>query len=146
MLELRPLQPLSDDPSDPQPLTPAHFLIHRNSFLVPEGDLSTAKFSLTKRWELTSQMVQHFWQRWSAEYLTSLQARNKWKTVSRSVLVNDIVLVKNEVTPPGQWPLGLVVSTHPGADGLVRVAMIKTTSSVLRRPICKLIILQESED
>ena len=62
-LNSRPLQLLSDDPSDIKPLTPAHFLIHRESFLVPEEDMSTLKISLGKRWELITQMVQHFWQR-----------------------------------------------------------------------------------
>ena len=77
-LNSRPLATLTDDTFDLQPLTPAHFIIQRCSFLVPEPDLSTTKISLGKRWELVSQLAQHFWKRWSTDYLSSLQARQKW--------------------------------------------------------------------
>lgn len=36
----RPLVSLSDDPGDPQPLTPSHVLIRKPSFLIPDPDLT----------------------------------------------------------------------------------------------------------
>ena len=65
VLNSRPIIPLSDDPTDLQPLTPAHFLIMRNSFLVPVPDQSRVKVSLGKRWDNVTRMVQSFWARWS---------------------------------------------------------------------------------
>ena len=50
-LNSRRFIPLSDDASELQRLTPAHFLIQRCSFLVPQPDFSTAKISLSKRWD-----------------------------------------------------------------------------------------------
>ena len=76
-LNYQPLIPLSYDASDPLPLMLAHFLIQRNSFLVPEPELTSAKISLGKRWELVSQLPQQFWNGWSMEYLLTLQVRTK---------------------------------------------------------------------
>ena len=84
-LNSRPLIPLSDDASELEPLTPAHFLIQRSSFVVPEPDLTSSRVSLSKRWELVTQMVQHFWRRWTTEYLATLQLRNKWQRPSQSL-------------------------------------------------------------
>ena len=53
-LNFRPLQPLSDDASDFNPLTPSHFSIQRDSFLVPEPDSSTSRLTLGKRWKMVS--------------------------------------------------------------------------------------------
>jgi hypothetical protein len=30
-----------------------------------------------QRWQLLQMLTQHFWQRWSSDYLTSLQKRSK---------------------------------------------------------------------
>ena len=50
-------------------------LIQRSSFLVPEEDVNGVNIPPGKRWLLNSQLTQHFWSRWSPEYLTSLQPR-----------------------------------------------------------------------
>lgn len=31
-------------------------------------------------------------------------------------------------TPPLQWPLGRIVATHPGDDGVARVVTVKTAN------------------
>ena len=101
-LNSRPLIPLSDDASELCPLTSAHFLIQRCSFLVPEPEASTSKVSLSKRWELVTQLSQHFWRRWSSEYLSILQLRLKWQVPTRPLQKGDMVLIKSEITPPGK--------------------------------------------
>ncbi|GFU82452.1 hypothetical protein TNCV_3789771 [Trichonephila clavipes] len=44
---------------------------------------------------------------------------------------DDIVLIKEE-GPPGTWPMARNLQVHPGNDGLVRVATVKTPDSVLK--------------
>lgn len=37
-----------------------------------------------------------------------------------------------------KWPLGRVVSTHPGSDGICRVVTVRTASGVYKRPVVKI--------
>ena len=146
ILNSRPLLALSDDINDLDVLTPAHFLISRPSFLVPEPDRVSEKISLGKRWELYSQMVQHFWSRWSREYLTSLQERQKWFYPQKSLEVGDLVVIKDETCPPGKWPLARITAVHPGTDNLVRAVSLRTATSDLDRPAVKIISLLSKDD
>ena len=146
VLNSRPMIPISTDKNDLSPLTPAHFLILRESFLVPVSDLSTVKIPDGKRWERTRQIVQHFWRRWSDEYLATLQTRDKWFTAQPSLGVGDLILVTGENTKPGDWPLGLITAVHPGKGGLVRVVDIRTAATTLTRPVVKLCLLRRREN
>ena len=77
------------------------------------------------------------------EYLPALQARQKWNKASRNFAVNDVVLVVDESTPRGSWPLGRVLEVHESRDdGLVRSLKVKTRTSVLTRPIDKVVLLE----
>ena len=71
------------------------------------------------------------------------QQRSKWLTIQRQLEVDDMVLIKDELTPPTKWPLGRVTALHPGKDGLVRVVDVRTATSQYRRALDKLIRLPE---
>ena len=77
---------------------------------------------------MISQLTQHFWSRWSSEYLTSLQSRQKRRKHQRPVAVGDLVLIRSELTPPAKWPLARVAAIHPGSDGITRVVDLSTLS------------------
>ncbi|XP_046388857.1 uncharacterized protein LOC124157853 isoform X1 [Ischnura elegans] len=141
-LNSRPLVPLSDDPNDIQALTPAHFLIQSSSYLIPEPALIEENIPTLKRWQMVQQMLQHYWRRWSREYLQSLQQRQKWATSTPNIKAGDLVIACNDNTPPARWQLARVIKVHPGDDGYVRVVTIQTANSVLKRPVNNLIILK----
>ncbi|GFX58207.1 integrase catalytic domain-containing protein [Trichonephila clavipes] len=71
------------------------------------------------------------------DYLSSLQPHKKWQDAHPNLKEDDIVLLKDE-SPPGTWPMTRVLQVHPGSDGLVRVATVKTQDSVFKRPVHKL--------
>ncbi|GFV70434.1 integrase catalytic domain-containing protein [Trichonephila clavipes] len=75
--------------------------------------------------------------KWSSEFISSLQPRKKWQDAQPNLKEDDIVLIKEE-GPPGTWPMARVLQVHPGNDGLVRVATVKTQDSVFKRPVHKL--------
>ncbi|XP_014207680.1 uncharacterized protein LOC106638831 [Copidosoma floridanum] len=145
-LDSRPLCPLTDDPEDLYALTPAHLLILRPSYVLPQLDLTSEKISPLHRWKLVTQTVQDFWRRWFSEYLSTLQARSKWLTPQRSMHIGDLVLIKNELTPPGKLPLGRIIEIFKDQRSLVRVVKVKTSSTVLTRPIHKLILLRTNSE
>lgn len=73
-----------------------------------------------------------------------MQVRNKWQKSQPNFAIGDTVILKNELTPPATWPLGLIAAVHPGKDGLIRAVTVKTASSSFVRPIVKLIKLSQS--
>lgn len=140
LLNSRPLCPLSsDDTSEPVALTPAHFLTYQPLSHLPARNVLSEPPNRLTRFELLDQMVQNFWKRWSSEYLNTLQARSKWDKHVPPITVGTIVVIKQDsYTPPLQWLLGRVIKTYPGADGVVRVAEVKTKLGIFKRPVVKL--------
>ncbi|GBN38388.1 hypothetical protein AVEN_113152-1 [Araneus ventricosus] len=140
-LNSRPLCPISEDPSELAVLTPGHFIIGTALTTIPEENLLDEKISNLKRWKLTQQLFQSFWKRWSSEYITSLQRRNKWQKPQQNVKLNDLVLLKDDNIPPLHWKLGRVTQVYPSGDDKVRVVSVKTANELLKRPIHKLSVL-----
>ncbi|XP_036141730.1 uncharacterized protein LOC118645203 [Monomorium pharaonis] len=118
ILNSRPLQPLSSDPNDMSYLSPGHFLVGTTLNSFPHPDLTNVNLNRLQRWQVVQQMRQHFWARWSAEYLNSLQERHKWKRNKGPQLEpGQLVLIKQAGLAPLQWLTGRVESVHPGPDG-----------------------------
>lgn len=90
-------------------------------------------------------MRDHFWDRWTKEYLQGLVARTKWKRDVSHYTSGQLCLLLNENTPPSKWPLARIIEVHPGDDGLVRVITVRTATSRLKRPITKLVLLPTDE-
>ncbi|XP_044574020.1 uncharacterized protein LOC123258213 [Drosophila ananassae] len=139
----RPLFSTSD--TEVNYLSPAHFLIGRPYTTVPEGDLSTVPINRLDYRQQTQAMLQGFWKQWHMEYLTSLQHRPKWMNKSVNMAKDDIVLLKDSHTPPAAWPLGRVIETYPGKDGMVRAVRLRTPTGETTHPIVKLALLPNSE-
>ncbi|XP_076299900.1 uncharacterized protein LOC143218554 [Lasioglossum baleicum] len=138
----RPITPLSEDPNDMACLTPGHFLIGEELNSFPREDLSGLNENRLSRWQRVEQLRQHFWSRWSREYLSQLQEKSKWRTNKGSQLqLGQLVLVKQQGLAPLQWIMGRVQEIHPGPDDVVRAASIKTLKGIITRPLAKLAIL-----
>lgn len=141
----RPITKVSDDVNDLECLTPNHLLMLQGQASVSIGRF--ADVDLYKRkWRCVQYLAQQYWTRWIREYIPELQKRQKWLKVQRNVKPGDVVLVVAENTPRGIWPMGRVIQTKQGADGLVREAKVKTKSTVLTRPVTKLVFLEGSEE
>ena len=142
----RPLTKVSDDPRDPEALTPNHLLLLRSGPTLPPGAFAKDDRFSCRRWRHVQYLANVFWRRWMREYLPVLQERRKWNKASRNFPVNDVVLVLDESTPHGSWPLGRVLEVHQSRDdGLVRSLKVKTRTSVLTRPIDKVVLLEAAD-
>ncbi|XP_029157332.1 uncharacterized protein LOC114929817 [Nylanderia fulva] len=132
---------LSDDPEDVSALTPGHFLIGTPLLALSEPSLTEQTVSTLSRWRHLQRMRDHFWQRWSSEYMHGLAPRTKWLKDAPAPHVGDFCLVCSEITPPNRWPLARISRLHPGDDGVTRVVTIRTATSELVRPLVKLVFL-----
>lgn len=140
-LNSRPLIALSDDPTDFEALTPGHFLVGSALKSVPDADITTIPLNRLRQWKQVQKMVQLIWKRWHFEYLSTLQPRTKWIKPPISIQVNQLVLLKNENTPPMAWTTARIVEIHPGSDGITRVVTVQTPTGRFTRPISKICLL-----
>ena len=92
-----------------EPLTPSHLLTGHHVLGLPDSSLPKADLDFmasTDCAHVTSWMnhlnllLQHFWKRWSREYLTELRDAHRYGTSPRGsnkeITIGDIVLVHNE--------------------------------------------------
>ena len=144
-LNSRPLVPISSHSDDGiEVLTPGHFLIGRPLNSLPEANVTDIPQPL-KHWMLVQSISQHWWQRWSKEYLQQLQCLHKWKQSKRNINVGDIVLILEDSPFITRWPMARVTNTYPGQDGKVRVVQVRTATSSFKRTISKLALLLPPE-
>ncbi|GFW10154.1 integrase catalytic domain-containing protein [Trichonephila clavipes] len=120
----RPLTYVENDPGEPEPLTPAHFLelgygdskypIH----FIELIDATTAKESYKKRKTYRTLLLKQLWRRWKEQYLLQLKPANHFKTpsVHKNLKLNDVVLVEGNVKSKLLWELGIIKEIFIGRD------------------------------
>ena len=59
----------------------------------------------------------------------------------RTIKEGDVVQIHDE-SRRVRWRIGIVQEVIKGKDGLVRVAMVRTSSGVTNRPVTKLYLLE----
>ena len=142
ILNSRPLTPVSSDPKDLDPLTPNHLLLFKASPNLPPGSFCKEDVYSKRRWKQVQYLTDVFWKRWLKEYLPTLLVREKWINPRRCLTSGDLVLICDETVPRGNWPLGKVIEAHHGKDRYVRSAKVRTSSTILTRPVTKLCFLE----
>ena len=144
-----PLTVFSDDPRDPEPLTPNHLLLLKSDSPMPPGVFQRDDLFSRRRWRQIQYLTDTFWKRWVSEYLPLylplLQSRQKWLHPRRNLTVGDVVLVAAGNTNRNYWPLGRIQQVFPDKKGFVRKVRVKVKSAVLERPVDKLVLLVEKE-
>ena len=74
-------------------------------------------------------MQQEFWKRWNTD-----------------IKQGQLVLIKEDNTPPTTSPKGVVETVIPGKDGLIRVVEVRDAKgNITKRPLAKMIILPTEE-
>ena len=132
-LNSRTINHVSDNISDPEALTPNHFLLRRGCPNMPLNVFVDRKVSSRKRWRQTQVLTDQIWKRGTKElYLHPI----------RNLQVGDVVLIA-EKTARGHWPLGKVTMVYPGSDGVVRTVEVKTAQGTFRRPATRIAVIEE---
>ncbi|GBM03662.1 hypothetical protein AVEN_134896-1 [Araneus ventricosus] len=142
IINSRPITYLYNEPSEPSPLTPSHFLVGKRLMSLPVvqpkiEELSINRNSLEKRFKYQQTLMNHFWNRWRKEYLLNLRSAYISTQPGKiiSFKVNDIVLINDERYPRNMWMMGRILELCPGRDGKVRSLLIKTPKGNIKRSV-----------
>jgi hypothetical protein len=83
---------------------------------LPERDERQGAGGTSANLHHRHQMMQHFWRRWSKDYLHNLQTRARGARSSAALSIGDLVLVQEDHQPPMQWALGRITELYPGKE------------------------------
>ena len=145
IINCRPITEISNTPNDLSFLTPNHLLLAREGAGVPPGIFDKNDNYYRKQWKQVQYIVEKFWTKWSKEYLTTLQERQKWKAPRRNVQIDDIVLLV-ENKPRNSWALGRVVEVLKDRKDLVRIVRVQTNNKIVERSVHKLCLILEGDE
>ena len=143
ILNSRPLTPASEDIDDVEALTPYHILLGRHRNWRYMGEIRERDISSKRKWKQVQAIQKIFWERWRREYLPRLTTRGVWKNKTDTYKAGELVLLANDETRRGKWPLARVTKVLPGGDGAVRVVEAKTKDGIYTRPVVKLCKLED---
>jgi transposase InsO family protein len=156
ILNDRPLTYVSSAIDDADPLTPSHLLYGRRITSLPHPDVDDDELTdptygndteLQKNASRVALIIQHFWQRWKQEYLTSLRAFHGATGVNGNtkIKVGDVVQIHSDKKRL-RWKLAVVESLIRGNDNCVRAVNLRTANGSTNRPISKLYPLEVSAE
>lgn len=81
------------------------------------------------------------------EYLPEITRRTEWyDSNALPVKIGDVVVIVDSTFPRNCWPKGRIIAIHPGRDGKVRSATVRTAAGVYVRPVVKLAVLDVRRD
>ena len=102
-----PLVALPADDDGMEALTLGHFLVGRPVEALLDPSSLYHSLHLLMRWYLCQALMRHFWQRWSGEYMHSIQRYFKCHIQSRNLGIGDIVILREDSMIPGFYVLRL---------------------------------------
>ena len=138
----RPLTHVPLDHDDDEALTPNHFLLGSASGDPPPGKFEDRDLiCLRSSWRYAQRLADRFWTKWTQEYLPTLTKRTKWFEKKDPIQVGDIVIIIDPSLMRNTYPKGIVTEVHPGKDGQIRSAEVKTANGLYKRPVAKLAIM-----
>ncbi|XP_062712768.1 uncharacterized protein LOC134289942 [Aedes albopictus] len=143
MINTRPLTYLPQDSTETEALTPNHFLRGTVSGAdVKVEESSTPAEALRNLYKRSQFLADRMWERWSREYLPTINRRSKWFDDRQPLQEGDLVFVvdgKNRKC----WRRGVIEAVIQGSDGRVRQVDVRTADGkVQRRGVVNLAALE----
>ena len=116
-LQDRPLINVSMDTSDFNVITPSMLIAGRRlSSFPPYQDIPHGAVKYRRRWKQRDALQQHWWARWSQDYVATLAQRSKWQKDGPAFSEGDLVLLADEKQPRKTWRLARVVQIERATD------------------------------
>jgi len=85
-------------------------------------------------------------QRWSSDYLQTLQQRQRWLRTYSNLQPGYILLLREDNTTPLHWSNAMITDIHKGKEGNARVVTLRKHKGIFKRLITKICPLQRAND
>lgn len=139
VINMRPLTYIALENDSDDVLTPKHFLNAFFRHAPPEpGEFSEHDLTSRKQWRFVQELTNHFWRKWTIEYLPMITRTTKWHEMQEPLAIGDMVIICDNTVSRNTWEKGRIVEVRKSNDGQVRSASVKTSHGILHRPVVKL--------
>ena len=131
MVNSRPLTCVYDDESDLSYLTPAKFILGRQTVHLQTEDkeIKTSDGNeLRKRRKIQNSYLTQIWKEWREKYLNQLSVNNPRKAIT-PLTIGQLVQVLDHSIPKQIWKVGLIETLHRGKDGIIRAVKVKLANN-----------------
>lgn len=146
ILNAKPLEYISSDVADIDPVTPNCLLMGRPDSSLPQVVYPEGELLGRRRWKHSQILVDRFWSAFDRYYLPNLQTRDKWQKPMEDIKEGAIVLLVDPQLPRALWQIRRVTKVLPGSDEHIRTAEVKIHDKTYTRPIVRMIVLPEIKD
>lgn len=145
MINTRPLTYIPQESADIEAITPNHFLrgTVRGTDAKLDGSVTFAE-ALRDVYKRSQYLADRMWERWSKEYLPTINKRTKWFDDPKPLQVGDLVFITDGKNRK-KWTRGVVEEVFGGKDGRIRQAKVRTAGGVYRRATANLAVLEVEE-
>ncbi|XP_055534128.1 uncharacterized protein LOC129723753 [Wyeomyia smithii] len=143
LINTRPLTYIPQESADEEALSPNHFIrgtVTKEGAVLDNPDQYYE--ALRNMYYRSRGLARKFWDRWSQEYLPTLNHRPKWFEDTKPLEVGDLVFLV-EGKNRKYWRRGRVQAVVKGADGRIRQAEVRTADGkVYRRGVATLAVME----
>jgi hypothetical protein len=120
-------------------ITPNSLLRFTLNEVLPQNP---EELATRKHWTRVQEIAYDFWTKWLKHYLPTISLRTKWFDETKPLEIGRLVLIVDDSLKRGEWKRGLVQAVHPGRDGRIRSATVKTAKGTYQRPVSKLAVIK----
>ena len=150
MVNSRPLTYVSEDLSDIDYLTPAKFILGRQTVHLTLDDTGggnkASAIELRRRRKLQNQYLTKLWNQWTVKYLAFTSVKNPNRPAPQ-ISVGHLVLVLDHRVPKQVWKIGVITKVYPGKDGQIRSVEVKMKNGkFIQRSIAHISTLEVNEE
>ncbi|XP_053692624.1 uncharacterized protein LOC128741073 [Sabethes cyaneus] len=143
MINHRPLTYIPQESAGEEAISPNHFI--RGTVTKEDAvldNLDQYHETLRNMYHRSRCLASKLWERWSQEYLPTLNHRPKWFEDTKPLEVGDLVFMV-EGKNRKYWRRGRVQEIVKGADGRIRQADVRTADGkVYRRAVANLAVME----
>ena len=96
-----------------------------------------------KMWLERKRTLNHFWDKWQEDYLTTLSIDKKWLGKNDMVKPGDVVILRPETLEKNQWRMARIMDIHKNLDGVATTASVMLPNKkILTRTLRQLALLE----